>query len=207
MESTKIISMISLDNFMISRNFKKSDVSLDIRHWTPEFRRCRGADVQGRLPAAGRRATSAACRQCKQTHRRRRRRLSTGGVDAYLYIPYLSWNTNQQQPLLLRVRPIVNDLAASETRVAVEHLLRLWVTCTNHRQSGRKWQSTHTCLTALCPGLPGWASTRKVKPIWILLNRQWVAAASAGLYASLHVAPDRQPRRHPTTRRWQSMQM
>ena len=29
---------------------------------------------------------------------------------------------------------------------------------------------THTCLTTLCPGLPGWAGTRKVKPIWILLN-------------------------------------
>jgi len=28
---------------------------------------------------------------------------------------------------------------------------------------------THTRLTALCPGLPGWASTRKVKPVWILL--------------------------------------
>jgi len=25
----------------------------------------------------------------------------------------------------------------------------------------------HTRLTALCPGLPGWAGTRKVKPIWI----------------------------------------
>ena len=38
---------------------------------------------------------------------------------------------------------------------------------------------THTRLTALCPGLPGWAGSRKVKPIWILL-RQWVAVASAG---------------------------
>jgi len=27
---------------------------------------------------------------------------------------------------------------------------------------------THTRLTALCPGLPGWAGTRKAKPIWIL---------------------------------------
>jgi len=27
---------------------------------------------------------------------------------------------------------------------------------------------------------------------------QWVAVASAGLYASLHLAPDRQPRQHPT---------
>ena len=34
-------------------------------------------------------------------------------------------------------------------------------------------------------GLPRWASTRKVKPIWILLKkRQWVAVASAGPYAA-----------------------
>jgi len=36
---------------------------------------------------------------------------------------------------------------------------------------------THTRLTALCPGLPRWAGTRKVKPIWILLKQdsewQW----------------------------------
>jgi len=31
---------------------------------------------------------------------------------------------------------------------------------------------THTRLTALCPGLPVWASTRKVKPIWILLKQE-----------------------------------
>ena len=31
---------------------------------------------------------------------------------------------------------------------------------------------THTHLTALFPGLPRWAGTRKVKPIWILL-KQW----------------------------------
>jgi len=31
---------------------------------------------------------------------------------------------------------------------------------------------THTRLTALCPGLPGWAGTRKVKPIWILLKQE-----------------------------------
>ena len=33
---------------------------------------------------------------------------------------------------------------------------------------------THTRLTALCPGLPRWASTRKVKPIWILLKQETV---------------------------------
>jgi len=31
---------------------------------------------------------------------------------------------------------------------------------------------THVCLRALCLGLPGWAGTRKVKPIWILLKQK-----------------------------------
>ena len=31
---------------------------------------------------------------------------------------------------------------------------------------------THTRLTALCLGLPGWAGTRKVNPIWILLKQE-----------------------------------
>ena len=36
---------------------------------------------------------------------------------------------------------------------------------------------THTRLTALCPGLPRWASTRKVKPIWILLKQETVSSS------------------------------
>ena len=36
---------------------------------------------------------------------------------------------------------------------------------------------THTRLTALFPGLPGWAGTRKVKPIWILLKRETVSGS------------------------------
>ena len=31
---------------------------------------------------------------------------------------------------------------------------------------------THTRLAALCPALPGWAGTRTVKPIWILLEQE-----------------------------------
>ena len=34
---------------------------------------------------------------------------------------------------------------------------------------------THTRLTAHCPGLPRLASTRKVKPIWILLKQETVS--------------------------------
>jgi len=36
---------------------------------------------------------------------------------------------------------------------------------------------THTHLTALCPGLPGWVGTRKVKPIWILLKQETVSGS------------------------------
>ena len=35
----------------------------------------------------------------------------------------------------------------------------------------------HTRLTALCSGLPGWASTRKVRPIWILLKQETVSGS------------------------------
>jgi len=37
---------------------------------------------------------------------------------------------------------------------------------------------THTRLTALCPGLPGWAGTRKVQSIWILLKQETVGGSS-----------------------------
>jgi len=36
---------------------------------------------------------------------------------------------------------------------------------------------THTRLTALCPGLPRWAGTRKVKSIWILLKQETVSGS------------------------------
>ena len=35
----------------------------------------------------------------------------------------------------------------------------------------------HTHLAGLCPGLPRWAGTRKVKPIWILLKRETVSGS------------------------------
>ena len=45
---------------------------------------------------------------------------------------------------------------------------------------------THTRLTALFPGLPGWAGTRKVKPIWILLKQVTVSGSgiSFAIYKS-----------------------
>ena len=39
------------------------------------------------------------------------------------------------------------------------------------------WALTHTHLTALFPGLPRWAGTRKEKPIWILLKQETVSGS------------------------------
>jgi len=48
--------------------------------------------------------------------------------------------------------------------------------------------NNNTRLTVLFLGLPRWASTRKIKPIWICWSkRQWVALASAVSYANLHL--------------------
>jgi len=38
-----------------------------------------------------------------------------------------------------------------------------------------KSKHTHIRLMALCPGLPGWAGTRKVKPMWISLKQEIVS--------------------------------
>ena len=40
---------------------------------------------------------------------------------------------------------------------------------------------THIRLTALCPGLPGWAGTRNVKPIWILKKQETVSGSGISL--------------------------
>ena len=74
---------------------------------------------------------------------------------------------------------------------------------------------THTHLTALFPGLPGWAGTRKVKPIWILLKQEtesgsgisWAICKSAPLsrqitmpapHHSVFYRPDALPVAQPT---------
>ena len=41
----------------------------------------------------------------------------------------------------------------------------------------RMWNNTYQRLTALFPGLPGWARTRKVKPIWILQKQETVSGS------------------------------
>jgi len=57
------------------------------------------------------------------------------------------------------------------------------------------WPNTHppTRLTALFLGLPGWAGTRKVKPIWILLKQETVSGTTLFFYR-----PDALPAAQPT---------
>jgi len=53
----------------------------------------------------------------------------------------------------------------------------------------------NTRLTALCPGLPRWAGTRKVKPIWILLKQETVGGSGIS-WVICKSAP--RPRQIPT---------
>ena len=74
---------------------------------------------------------------------------------------------------------------------------------------------THARLTALFPGLPRWAGTRKVKPIWILLKQEpengsgisWAICKSASYsrqtttpapHLSVFYRPDALPAAQPT---------
>ena len=82
--------------------------------------------------------------------------------------------------------------------------------------------NSHTRLTALCPGLPRWAGTRKVKPIWILLKHEtvsgsgisWAVCNSAprsrqittpAPYNSVFYRPDALPSAQPTaSKHWRN---
>ena len=44
-------------------------------------------------------------------------------------------------------------------------------------QNNTKITHTHIRLTALCPGLPGWAGTSKAKPSWISLKQETVSGS------------------------------
>ena len=58
---------------------------------------------------------------------------------------------------------------------------------------------THTHSTALCLGLLGWASIRKVKPTGILLKQETLSSSGIS-WAICRSAPRcRQPRQHPST--------
>ena len=75
--------------------------------------------------------------------------------------------------------------------VSVCHKNYVWLTHTH----------THTHLTALFPGSPGWAGTRKVKPIWILLKQETVSGSGIS-WAICKSAPRSRQTTTPATHRF-----
>jgi len=57
----------------------------------------------------------------------------------------------------------------------------------------------HTRLTAFCPGLPGWAGTIKVKPIWILLKQEAVSGSGVSWTIIMQVCTSLQTDNHAST--------
>ena len=98
---------------------------------------------------------------------------------------------NKQKDILLVVLTAVllNIVSACMTKCWAQfevHYFQLSHANTLHTH----YASTHTYtrLTALCPGLPGWAVTRNVKPIWILLKQE-PASGSGISWAMCKSAP------------------
>ena len=63
-------------------------------------------------------------------------------------------------------------LQSCHLKVILRHVMDWLLCCVGN---------THTRLMALCPGLRGWAGTRKVKPIWILLKQETVSGSRISL--------------------------
>ena len=81
--------------------------------------------------------------------------------------PHTTWMKNIHDDL----SPL--DLGIHEAKDMVQNqpLCKLMSAC-------YYWNThTHTRLMALFPGLPGWASTRKVKPILILLKQETMSGS------------------------------
>ena len=69
------------------------------------------------------------------------------------------------------------DVLSLAGRPTVNHQVNYSIFFIVQMPPARACGHTHIHLTALCPGLPGWASTRKVKPIWILLKQETVSGS------------------------------
>jgi len=98
------------------------------------------------------------------------------------------WLLNKTQCLQTRSTDIFRLSQSSCSR---------WNACRNTetKHLSTKFQqlttTQHTRLTALFPGPLGWAGTRKVKPIWILLKQETVSESGTSWAICLHLAPDR----------------
>ena len=72
---------------------------------------------------------------------------------------------------------LLAKLSSSETSSSARLYLTLQANNRTYTTVLLTHTHTHIRLTALCPGLPRWAGTRKVKPIWILLKQETVSGS------------------------------
>ena len=92
-------------------------------------------------------------------------------VHSYIYNDFIKLSTQHNRFYAWRsVNPSLGSLLVCDS---------LWVALagTFSHQWALTNTHTHTHLTALCPGLPRWAGTRKVKPIWILLEQETMSGS------------------------------
>ena len=66
---------------------------------------------------------------------------------------------------------LIQGLAATWCPVYIHEMNR----ANSSNDVGHDDNNKNTHLTALCQGLPGWAGTRNVKPVWILLKQETVS--------------------------------
>jgi len=127
--------------------------------------------------------------------------------------------------MLMRVSSLSVTLHSSFTAPTFSMKIRSWTDHTTNflfkprsleKEITHTKTHTHARLTALCPGLPGSAGTRKVKSIWILLKQQTVSGsgiswaicksalrsrqiATPAPYHSTFYRPDALPATQPTS--------
>ena len=90
-----------------------------------------------------------------------------------------SWGKNTQSDNDCRFTPSTDAAAAAATLRANWQLL---VPAHHASSNANAFRYTHTHththpFNGPFPGLPGWAGTRKVKPIWILLKQETVSCS------------------------------
>jgi len=72
----------------------------------------------------------------------------------------------------------VTDLVRAQYENCLQHVRAIYCTSVLHTHTHTRTHAhTHTRLTALFPGIPRWAGTRKAKPIWILLEQETVSGS------------------------------
>ena len=90
-------------------------------------------------------------------------------------------------------------LSSTQYNTTINSLSRLLAYETHTHTHAHTHTHTHTRLTALCPGIPGWAGTRKVKPMWILLKQETVSGRQWHPLGHMQVCTSLQTDNHAST--------